>query len=174
VFVPILHNAGALDGHRPGAEPSLSCPAGGREAGDATAVVDLEALKRLSPEERTRQARVLGGAYAYVLGYHDEAGRLQGVRRGAGTDRLPILADSPPFKPVTAGAPLGNSLNHAGAGQNVLYLGGNVSFCTLRTVGIEGDDIYLNRQNRVAAGIGPWDTVLGAGPARPLPGGWDE
>jgi hypothetical protein len=168
VFVPILRDAGALDARQLSPEVRLSCSTENRSPRGTAPLADLQDLNRLSPEERDRQARLLSGSYAYVLGYRDETGQLQGVRREPGTDRLPVLADCPPFRPVTFGAPLGNSLNHAGAGQNVLYLGGNVSFCTLRTVGVEGDDIYLNRQNRVEAGLGRWDTVLGAGPARPL------
>ena len=75
-----------------------------------------------------------------------------------------------PFEPPSVGRPLGNSLNHGGTGQNVLYFGGNVTFATHRHVGVDGDDIYLNKRNRVAAGVNRWDTVLGASAAHP----WDD
>ena len=61
----------------------------------------------------------------------------------------------------------GNSLNHGGGGQNVLYIGGNVRYVTTRTVGIGGDDIYVNLHQRVLAGVTPSDTVLGASDASP-------
>ena len=74
----------------------------------------------------------------------------------------PIVADRPPVE----GEP-GNSLNHGGAGQNVLFLDGHVSFVPQRTVGDPDDDIYLNRANQVAAGLDQHDIVLGYSAARP-------
>ena len=59
--------------------------------------------------------RDAGGDYAYTLGYRD-GDDVAGLRRDSG-DLLPILADRP-----AAGD--GNSPNHDGAGQNVLYIGG--------------------------------------------------
>ena len=58
-----------------------------------------------------------------------------------------------------------NSANHGGSGQNVLYADGHVIFRVTRTVA--GDDIYLNRDQQVAAGLGATDAVLGASAARP-------
>ena len=57
---------------------------------------------------------------------------------------------------------------HGGAGQNVLYIGGNVRWCVQRTVGQDRDDIYVNKFNLLRAGEGRSDTVLGPGDARPL------
>ena len=48
-------------------------------------------------------------------------------------------------------------------GQNVLYVGGHVRFCTATKVGIDGDDIYLNQMGAVGAGANRFDTVLGFG-----------
>jgi hypothetical protein len=161
VFVPMLYEAGLLDPKTLGAECSRR-PAG-------LSPVRVEELAQLPPEEQRRCARLLAGGYAYVLGYCDEAGRLHGIRRDPDSGRLPIMADAPPFPAQTVGLPAGNSLNHGGTGQNVLYLGGQVSFCTQRNVGVGGDDIYLNKHNQVAAGVNRWDTVLGASAAQPLP-----
>jgi hypothetical protein len=44
----------------------------------------------------------------------------------------------------------------------VLYIGGNVRFCTSSNVGINGDDIFLNQAARIAAGLHRLDTVLGS------------
>jgi len=89
--------------------------------------------------------------YAYTLGYRDEQGRLHGLRNDTlpeGSDLLPILADR--MKPVS----------HRG-GHNVLFIGGNVRFCTSPNVGVNGDDIFVNQAAQIAAGLHRLDTVLG-------------
>ena len=69
---------------------------------------------------------------------------------------------APPANPA-----VGNSANHGGTGQNVLFLDGSVRFCPTRTVGLSGDDIYLNRVGRQAAGLDAADTVLGSSASSP-------
>ena len=109
--------------------------------------------------------REMAGGYAYSLGYRDGGG-LRVLCRSEGEDLQPILADCPPF-PGTRSATPGNSRNHGGSGQNVLFVGGAVRYVTNRTVGPEDDDIYLNLDHRIRAGIHDRDTVLGASDARP-------
>ena len=46
----------------------------------------------------------------------------------------------------------GNSINHGG-GQNVLFVGGHVRWCTQPTVGVENDHIYLNQRRVIQAGV---------------------
>jgi prepilin-type processing-associated H-X9-DG protein len=58
-----------------------------------------------------------------------------------------------------------NSINHGGAGQNVLFADGHVQFLPQRTFG--EDDIFLNRDRKVAAGLDATDIVLGYSAARP-------
>lgn len=96
------------------------------------------------------------GGYAYSLGFRGPDGQLHGLRRTAGreADLLPILAD----RPVPA--------SH-GTGHNVLFIGGNVRFCTTPKVGVDGDDIFINQRDAVAAGLHYLDTVLGAGDTSP-------
>jgi hypothetical protein len=103
--------------------------------------------------------------YAYSLGYRAEDGQLFGLRRdwALPTDMTPILADRPS---VSADGERGPSPDHR-YGQNVLFLGGNVRFCTTTQAGVNGDDIYRNRKGQVAAGVDQWDTVLGFGSDRP-------
>ncbi len=101
--------------------------------------------------------------YAYTLGYRDETGQLNGLRREPwvrGWQQLPIAADQPSFDHSPP-----NPIHQTG--QNVLYCGGNVRFCTTSTVGYEGDEIYVNKAGEVRAGLGMWDTVLGVGTDRP-------
>jgi len=44
-----------------------------------------------------------------------------------------------------------------------------VAFSATRRVGLDGDDIYVNRLNRQAAGVGPRDAVLGPSASSPWP-----
>jgi hypothetical protein len=121
---------------------------------------ELEQLYQNQPEVFKSVARSLAGNYAYSLGYSDN-GQLQGLRRDSG-DLLPLLADAPP---QTGG---GLSPNHGGLGQNVLYIGGNVRWCTQRTVGINCDDIYLNQDGQLRTGRNWSDTVLAPSAATPF------
>src|SRR5262249_22737277 len=148
-FVPVLRDAGVLP-----ATVNASCPAVGRQAPPVASLADLEAVQRARPEEFDALVRDLAPGYAYSLGYED-GGALHGLHRGLG-DGLPLLADRPGDEAV------GNSPNHGGGGQNVLYIGGHVRWCTERTVGEGRDDIYLNRRHQLRAGLGRSDTVLGA------------
>ncbi len=149
IFVPVLQEAGFDI-----PDAALVCPADGTHPQPVHRLLrNLEELYDRDPEAYHRAARELAGSYAYSLGYQ-EGDDLKQLRRNSG-DRLPIVADRLP-----CGDP-GNSPNHGGEGQNVLYVGGNVSWCTQRTVGIGGDDIYLNRHNETRAGLDRDDTVLG-------------
>jgi hypothetical protein len=152
IFVPALQDAGVLG------EVSVGCPAQGRRPPPRYSVGELEELYATSPEQFRAAARTLAGNYAYTLGYQ-EGGHLCGLRGDSG-DSLPILAD----RSSPAG---GNSPNHGGDGQNVLYVGGWVRWCARPTAGVGGDDIYLNRHNQVLAGVNRIDTVLGPSDARP-------
>lgn len=154
IFVPILRDNRML-------APTVSvlCPAQGRLPPQCRSIGELEELYENQPEEFLREARKMAGNYAYTLGYQDANG-YHGLRCDSG-DKLPILADRLEFPSQL------NSPNHGGEGQNVLFLGGNVAFFTKRDVGIGGDDIYLNRDNRVLAGKDREDTVLGSSETSP-------
>ena len=121
-------------------------------------VAELEDLYQRSPDAFRAASRELAGDYAYCLGYEDGPAH-RGLQRDSG-DGLPILADG-------SGEDAGNSANHEGAGQNVLFVGGNVRWCTLPTVGLDGDNIYVNRDFRVRAGVCRSDSVLAASDASP-------
>jgi hypothetical protein len=152
IFVPILNDAGVLP------EVSVTCPAHGHRPPPPQSVGDLEELYRTHPEQFQTVVRGLAGDYAYCLGYR-EGETHRHLNRHSG-DLLPILADRP-------SPHCGNSLNHGGAGQNVLYVGGAVRWCTTSTVGVDLDDIYLNRDRQVQAGLSRVDSVLAASDARP-------
>jgi prepilin-type processing-associated H-X9-DG protein len=154
MVVPVLKEAKVLP-----ATFSVRCPGHGPFQACSTTLAELQALPAA---QFAREAPKLLVSYAYSLGYRDEQGTWHAVSRlGEQADaNVPLLADTPP-----AGAAPGNSPNHASRGQNVLYLDGHVRFLTLRTLG--GDDLFLNRANRVAAGLDANDAVLGYSEARP-------
>lgn len=122
----------------------------------------LEQFPAMNKDDFERFADEMLGSYAYTLGYRD-GDRYVGHRADAA--HLPIMADRPPLGVENGIA--GNSPNHGGKGQNVLYGGGNVRFLADRFVGQPQDDIYANERGRVQAGVRANDAVLGASNASP-------
>jgi prepilin-type processing-associated H-X9-DG protein len=156
MVVPILASAGVKQD-----AANLLCPGSGFT--DACSM-SLEQARALDLDLFSQQAGHLVPSYAYSLGYRDKSGNYFGpmVPVGLQASDFPIMADSPP-----ADGGMGNSDNHAGAGQNVLFADGHVRFVSLRTIGLQGDDIYRNKANQVAAGLDPCDPVLGSSAAKP-------
>jgi hypothetical protein len=153
IFVPLLTDAGLAQ------DVSVVCPAQGNQEPERVTTRQLEELYHDDPVRFQTVAAGLAGHYAYCLGY-EQNGQLCGLRRDSG-DALPILADR-------GGASTDNSANHGGAGQNVLFIGGNVRWCVQPTAGVQNDHIYVNHRNCVGAGVSRIDTVLGASDARPF------
>jgi prepilin-type processing-associated H-X9-DG protein len=104
-----------------------------------------------------KAAGLPSAGYAYSLGYRDGDGVLHGLRADDspfGNDLLPITADRQ--------APTSH-----GNGHNVLFIGGHVRFCTSPYVGVSGDNVFVNLESRVAAGLHRLDSVLGASDTSP-------
>lgn len=154
IFVPMLQDAGLLT-----SDVSLVCSGTNPRGDSRPSLQDLDQLYREQPDTFKSLTHTLGGTYAYTLGYSGN-GELHGLRRDSG-DLLPLLADAPPESGT------GLSPNHGGSGQNVLYIGGNVRWCTQRTVGVNCDDIYLNQDGKLGTGRKWNDTVLGPSYATP-------
>ena len=156
VLVPLLASSGVLP--NPG---EVRCP------GNPVAIscgLSLDQVRALSPEDFFRKAGTLNPSFAYSLGHRDTEGNYFGptLPEGRLASEFPLMADAPPPEALT-----GNSKNHGGRGQNVLFADGHVRFVTLRNVGFQKDDIFLNRAQKVAAGFDPCDSVLGYSAARP-------
>ena len=128
----------------------------------------LEKTGSLGPDERFACAgapvppgNLPFANYSYPLGYRDGTGELRGLHVRDDDGSMPLLAD----------APLRNGESHASVnhrhGQNVLFLGGNVRFCSHVTVGINQDDIFVNDHGQVGAGLRKQDSVLGRAEERP-------
>jgi hypothetical protein len=170
--VPILYQNGL------GSELNVQCPSGKNIVPSQQALAEL--AKTYPPDGQARDGgnHPLIGSYAYTLGYADGAGNLQGMyydRTQKDNDLIPIMADRPPFeqlKGIVYTTP--NSLNHGERGQNVLYLGGAVTFMTSPQIGLDGDNIYLNQDGRIAHGLHRHDSVLGASNFQPFPPGDPE
>jgi hypothetical protein len=160
IFVPILEESGTLPD-----DVTVACPADGHEKPPAVTLAELEELHKDRPSQFDALARRLAGCYAYSLGYGDP-GAHAGLRADD-DDNLPILSDAPAFQGT--GVAAGNSPNHGGRGQNVLYIDGHARFSTTRGAGVGGDDIFVNQQGRVGAGFNRYDSVLGASAATPFP-----
>lgn len=110
------------------------------------------------------QAYGPAGCYSYSLGFRDDNG-LHGLRLGD-DGNLPILGDRPFIRTnVPFGQLRDNSPNHGG--QNILHVDGHVSFSKQLTAGVNGDDIFHNRNGEVAAGLDHADTVLGTNNDQP-------
>jgi prepilin-type processing-associated H-X9-DG protein len=160
IFVPMLHDAGVLQ-----SDSRVTCSATAEPIPLSRTVRDLEDLYSQSEEEFRAVSRKLAGCYAYTLGYTQD-GTLIGTRRGD-DGRTPIMSDCPPEDAALYNG--GNSPNHGGRGQNVLFLDGSVMFASSRSVGLGGDDIFVSRRNRQEAGRDRSDTVLGPSGASPWP-----
>lgn len=155
IVVPMLQDAGALP-----SDFSVRCPGQGAFLGCA---LTLDQIKNMSPEQFAQHAPNLLVSYAYTLGYRDETtGIWHPINRSedAPDNSVLIFADNPPANVVA-----GNSLNHGGRGQNVLFRDGHAQFIKIRTY--DRDDIYLNSANHVAAGNGCRDFVLGNSASKP-------
>ncbi|MSU80626.1 MAG: hypothetical protein EXS16_21375 [Gemmataceae bacterium] len=158
LVVPILRDAGLLSA-------SIRCPGVGDPLSGPG---DLKNLLAMSDGDFEKRSHCLVMCYAYSLGHRDADGTHfgPGVTPAGAWSQTPIMADRPPAEGIP-----NNSINHGGVGQNVLFADGHIAFIPSRTIAGE-DDIFLNSDNRVAAGIGPRDIVLGYSSARtsgPLP-----
>jgi prepilin-type processing-associated H-X9-DG protein len=156
MVVPILNEAGTLSENTsircPGIGSSLSCP------------FTVSVLSKMSDAEFALHSPTLSMCYAYSLGYR-EGETIHGPGDGSETafSQTPIMADRPPAEGIQS-----NSINHGGKGQNVLFADGQVRFLTGRALGADLD-IFLNRDNIVAAGLDAADIVLGYSAARAQP-----
>ncbi|MGF1577899.1 MAG: anti-sigma factor family protein [Gemmataceae bacterium] len=150
---------------------SYCCPAAppGTRIASTEEVKDMTA-KDMARDEFAEQAKRISPCYGYSLGYRTTAGGStkylapEPVAEPA-ESMVALVSDRPPEG--THLANMKNSPNHGWAGQNVGYQDGSVKFAKSRTVGISGDDIFLNSEGKMAAGTDSHDTVIGFSGATP-------
>jgi hypothetical protein len=137
----------------------VTCPANqraGRPLLVPPSVAEVCRHRDACPEEYEKCLRMMGGCYAYNLGYV-ENGKYVPVRRDFG-EETPIMSDRPYRSSERPNWQTLNSPNHGERGQNVLFIGGHVRFVTTREV--NNDDLFLNKDGRLAPGRGVHDVVL--------------
>lgn len=143
---------------------TLLCPS----ANNAVAIVPApEQLirERSNPVGWDRVRRLMAGSFGYELGFEAGMGH---SGRAIGSAHRVMAADRPPRETEYI-AGMGNSPNHGGKGQNLLYADGSVHWLPVRTVA--GDDIFSNRNGVVGAGVGESDICIGVSEATPYPAG---
>lgn len=145
----LIHDASLMD-----------CPSNGHQ--HHSSLPGMSELISHGPAGARNHPALAQSDYAYNLGYCDETGPCPLPAHIPAS--LPLLADAP-RRDGRGQALAGNSPNHGGNGQNILYGGGHVQF--MRNVRHGGDpDIYHNRHNRTAPGLDCDDVVLAPGEAR--------
>jgi hypothetical protein len=155
IFKVMLHDSGHLW------DPSvLDCPSNGR-MNKSGQMPDYPTLCAMQDTDRAQFRKLLGGDYAYHLGYRERTGP-PGPIPARLKARIALLADRPGHDDSGTILP-GNSPNHGGLGQNVLFSDGHVGWHDSRSLGPSDHDMYLNALNRAEPGIGLYDAVLAPG-----------
>jgi prepilin-type processing-associated H-X9-DG protein len=155
MVVPILVNAGVLNS----TDVSVRCPGNGAAS---PCPVSYDDTKDLTADEFRTVAPRLMSWYAYSLGYLDEDGSYHAPHLLGGLDALiPLMSDRAPYWNDR-----GNSPNHGGTGQNVLFQDGHAEYLTTRSLRFD-DDIFLNRSHEEHAGRSFYDSCLGRSASQP-------
>jgi hypothetical protein len=120
------------------------------------------AASTLANSERMR--RLMGGNYAYSMGFVDQDGNLRQTKF-TGSRHIPLLSDAPCGKVAFF-----QSGNHGKCGQNVIFQDLSSRFCLQCADMRDKDHWFLNDNNQHQAGLHAADLVLGRSEARPLTG----
>jgi hypothetical protein len=157
VYAPILIESGCLD------EPRiLLCPSSPlAEHPEEYQVPSLKQVDLARGEQLRRLWQLMGGSYGYCLGCQ-EGGTLRPVR-DRGRDHFVLASDTPQLLPSG-----GNSRNHGGRGQNVLFESGRVGYLLTCLEETSRDNFFLSDRGWVEAGLHPGDSVVGNSAAPPI------
>jgi hypothetical protein len=155
-FVSMLNDSGLLTESDLRA---LDCPCRGRHH-DRTRhdLLDFPSVCRLQATDPQRVKDAICSDYAYNVGHYHPSGRVVPVAARYSA-RIPLLADQPPhqnFRSLLEG----NSPNHAGRGQNVLYTDLHVGWHNTRRLGPQDSDMFLNARRQLAPGVDAEDTAM--------------
>jgi len=156
-FVSLLNDSGLLT---EADLCSLDCPcAGVRHARTRRGLPDFRSVCRLAASDPQKAREVIGTDYAYNVGHvQPNSGRVVPVSARYSA-QIPLLADQPPHENFRTVRP-GNSPNHHGRGQNVLYTDLHVGWHNTRRLGPKDPDMFLNDFNELAPGIDLEDNAL--------------
>jgi hypothetical protein len=152
-FAAMLHDAGLLQD-----ATLLDCPCNGRSSQIGRELVSFDQLEHIRRTDPARYQRMLCWDYAYNVGYRHASGH-PGPLEVEHSSRIPVLADQPNHEDYLIIRD-GNSLNHGGRGQNVLFGDGTVRWLRSRLVGPNDPDLYLNNDHQPRPGVHVQDSVL--------------
>jgi hypothetical protein len=153
-YAPVLKAGGFVDQDRyfyctSAVQNGLSQPA------PTPSLQELEQAHRHNSQKLAQLQQVMGGSYAYSLGYYDQDQYVGPINLGR-SFRV-IMADAPSTLLANR-----DSSNHAGAGLNILFEDGSVRHAASAAIGMGKESIFVNRHGLVAAGADVQDSVVGA------------
>jgi hypothetical protein len=151
-FASMLHDAGVLND-----ATLLDCPCNGPCPRAGRELVGFDQLEDIRHNDPARFQRMVSFDYAYNIGYH-HASQRPGPLDFAHSSRVPVLADQPNHDGLRIKD--GNSPNHGGRGQNVLFGDGTVRWFRTRRVNAHDLDLYLNDNHQPRPGLHQEDSVL--------------
>ncbi len=155
-FVALLHDGGQLGEDE---LKVLHCPCVSTERKPRAPLPDYKTVCTLHKTDPSRACEAVASDYAYNVGYHQpDLGRV-GPIAAVHSAVLPLLADQPPHESARTRA-TGNSPNHNGRGQNVLYSDLHVGWHNTRRLNPKDDDMFLNALHQAAPGISVDDAAL--------------
>jgi prepilin-type processing-associated H-X9-DG protein len=153
MFAVMLHDAGVLDNLA-----VLDCPCNGATPGSMKDLATFEQIDRIRKTDPEAYRSMLRWDYAYNVGYrHASSG--PGPLEVMHASQIPVLADQPDHQDFLT-IREGNSPNHGGRGQNVLFGDGSVRWFYTRLVGPYDPDLYLNNNREPRPGVDVSDSVL--------------
>jgi prepilin-type processing-associated H-X9-DG protein len=117
-------------------------------------------IRAMSPKQLECAASKASPFYAYALPYRVD-GKYCKIRNDH-RQLSPVISDAASSDPTNPMSP-----NHGGRLVQVLWLDGGVRVLPSITLPGMDDDMYHNDRGKVAAGLGPLDTVLGGSDAIP-------
>jgi hypothetical protein len=151
-FAAFLHDAGLLQDLS-----ILDCPHNGRQEHprELPSFDQIETLRRTDP---ARYGELLRWDYAYNVGHRQQSG-MPGPVGSRPAMAIPVVADAPAHENY-ARILAGNSPNHGGRGQNVLFSDGSVRNLPTRRVSPHDPDLYLNNHNELQPGLDEQDSAV--------------
>ncbi len=152
-FAALLHDAGLLEDLS-----TLDCPCNGSCSHGH--LPDLRSLCKIKDQDPHRYKEIVCWDYAYHGGLRDlDSGSVHPLATPCSSN-VPLLADQPPHETDVRRILPGNSPNHGGMGQNVLFSDLHVRWHDSRRVGPHDPDMFLNDSDQPGPGLRPLDAVL--------------
>jgi hypothetical protein len=156
IYAPTLLRGGFLTEAR-----AVLCPSSTLCDQQRFRVPSLDELEQAAEDQLPQLQCAMGGSYGYCLGHMHNA-RYEGTRNMHRT-HFALVADAPSRDRANH-----QSANHGGRGQNVLFEDGHLKFLTSSKLCDQSDDIFVNDDGLVAAGVHADDAVIGPSDAPPI------